>query len=137
MRTQAEPADQRALELVVRHGLCAEGGAVEIADALSGIGDDLANDLALNGIGAMPLQRRLDCDRQSARGIESVVAGRGRKFWPWIVDMAGAPKSMSPFSKVGSTGASPRNGTGWNFNFSASAKFSTARCGMVPVPAWP
>ena len=54
MRTQAEPADQRALELVVRHGLCAEGGAVEIADALSGIGDDLANDLALNGIGAMP-----------------------------------------------------------------------------------
>ncbi len=44
---------------------------------------------------------------------------------------------MSPLISVGMTALSPRNGTGWKFSFSSSARFATARCGMVPLPEWP
>ena len=52
MRAQAEALDQLALESVVRNCLRLEFGAAEITDALSGIGDDLSNHLALHRIGA-------------------------------------------------------------------------------------
>src|SRR3954470_4685440 len=76
LRAQAEALDQLALESVVRNCLRLEFGAAEITDALSGIGDDLSNHLALHGIGARPLQRRLRSERQSARRVEAVMAGR-------------------------------------------------------------
>src|SRR4051812_1328167 len=64
---EPEPTDELALELVIGHRLRQEVGAAEITDALAGIGEHLAQHLALDRIGAIALQRRLDRARQARR----------------------------------------------------------------------
>src|SRR6266540_6595933 len=73
---ETETADELALELVVGHRLRQEVGAAEVTEALPGIGDHLTDRVALDRIGAVPFQRRLDRGRQAGGSVEPVMARR-------------------------------------------------------------